>query len=62
MLDAGRLIEFDEPHVLIQQPLGTFRKLVKQTGPQMARQLCNAAEDAYNRKHGVQTEYNKQSP
>jgi ATP-binding cassette subfamily C (CFTR/MRP) protein 4 len=50
VLDAGKVVEFDEPFILLQQPSSLFRKLVKQTGPQMARQLMAAAQkDHFNR-------------
>ncbi|KAI1287409.1 ATP-binding cassette sub-family C member 4 [Halotydeus destructor] len=52
VLDAGKLAEFDEPHLLLQQPLGLFRKLVKQTGHHMSKQLFEAAQRVYESKHG----------
>lgn len=43
VLDAGRLMEFDTPHNLLQNPGGIFTHLVEQTGPQMAKKLTHDA-------------------
>lgn len=51
VLDAGKLIEFDEPFKLLQNPASQFRKLVKQTGLEMASQLKRVAQETYNQKH-----------
>ncbi|XP_046989232.1 ATP-binding cassette sub-family C member 4-like isoform X1 [Schistocerca americana] len=48
VMDAGRMVEFDHPHVLLQNEEGYFYKMVQQTGPSMAEQLRRAAEECYN--------------
>jgi ATP-binding cassette subfamily C (CFTR/MRP) protein 4 len=53
VLEAGELAEFDEPYNLLQNPkYSMFRLLVKQTGPQMARQLQETALEVHLQKHG----------
>jgi ATP-binding cassette subfamily C (CFTR/MRP) protein 4 len=47
VLDAGKIIEFDKPYVLLQNNNGLFFKLVKQTGIAMATELFKAAKDAF---------------
>lgn len=39
VIDAGRAVEFDHPHLLLQLSGGHLRQLVTQTGSQTARQL-----------------------
>ncbi|KAI1287408.1 ATP-binding cassette sub-family C member 4 [Halotydeus destructor] len=53
VLDAGELVEMDEPFTLLQLPMGHFRKLVKLTGANMSRQLTQLAEEEYRRKHPI---------
>ncbi|KAM3958248.1 ATP-binding cassette subfamily C member 4 [Aphomia sociella] len=43
VLDAGRLMEFDHPHVLLQNRKGYFRRMVAETGPAMASLLHKLA-------------------
>lgn len=52
VLDAGKAIEFDMPYVLLQSPTSMFRKLIKQTGHQMARNLVAIAKQVYVSKYG----------
>ncbi|CAH0698828.1 unnamed protein product [Spodoptera exigua] len=47
VLDAGRLMEFDHPHVLLQNKKGYFRKMVSETGPSMASHLHKLAAQSY---------------
>src|SRR5699024_7089299 len=39
VLDAGRIMQFDTPHRLLQDQSGIFYNLVQQTGPDMAQKL-----------------------
>ena len=55
VLDAGQIVEFDEPYLLLQNTDGLFRKLVNQTGKQMETKLHFLAKEAYFNK------YNKHS-
>ncbi|RZB40188.1 ABC tran and/or MMR HSR1 domain containing protein, partial [Asbolus verrucosus] len=49
VLDAGRMVEFDHPHVLLEDVEGMFYGLVKQTGKAMAENLAKIANEGYNR-------------
>uniref|UniRef100_A0A3Q1B681 Cystic fibrosis transmembrane conductance regulator n=1 Tax=Amphiprion ocellaris TaxID=80972 RepID=A0A3Q1B681_AMPOC len=44
VLDAGEIHAYDEPYSLLQDPNGTFYKMVQQTGKQEAAALQSAAE------------------
>ncbi|KAJ6222676.1 hypothetical protein RDWZM_001221 [Blomia tropicalis] len=52
VLDAGRLIEFDEPHVLLQDEQGLFFSMVKMTGKSMASNLHEMARLAHLSRNG----------
>ncbi|KOB70308.1 putative ATP-dependent bile acid permease, partial [Operophtera brumata] len=43
VLDAGRLMEYDHPHILLQNKKGYFRRMVGETGTTMARGLHKLA-------------------
>ncbi|CEP03773.1 unnamed protein product (mitochondrion) [Plasmodiophora brassicae] len=43
MLSAGKILEFDKPATLLDNPNGAFFSLVAQTGPQTARKLRQLA-------------------
>lgn len=51
VLDAGQMVEFDEPYNLLLQSSGLFCKLVKQTGQEMAKKLSEEAQKAYIKRH-----------
>ena len=50
VLDAGRLIEFDEPHLLLQNENGLFASMVRMTGKGMAQNLKEMAKIAYDNR------------
>ena len=50
VLRSGELIEFDEPHILLNQSSSYLSKLVEQTGPSNAERLRNMAMESY-KKH-----------
>jgi ATP-binding cassette subfamily C (CFTR/MRP) protein 4 len=50
MLRKGELIEFNEPHVLLQDPSSYLSKLVNHTGPAAAQRLRDMALDAHNKR------------
>lgn len=50
VLDAGRLIEFDEPHLLLQNENGLFASMVRMTGKGMAQSLKEMAKISYDNK------------
>ncbi|KAL0895472.1 hypothetical protein ABMA27_011590 [Loxostege sticticalis] len=54
VLDAGRLMEFDHPHVLLQNKKGYFRKMVAETGPSMTPILHKMAAESYRKLTGYQ--------
>ncbi|XP_038050161.1 multidrug resistance-associated protein 4-like [Patiria miniata] len=49
VLDAGRLVEFDEPYVLLQKEDGIFNKMVQKTGKAEMANLLQIADDTYHR-------------
>ena len=51
VLDEGRVVEFDVPHLLLQFSNGYFTSMVKQTGSQFEKILRAAAQRAYDEKH-----------
>ena len=53
VLDSGRLKEFDEPHLLLQNRCSYFYQLVEQTGS--ITELAQAARQAYLHRHQPQT-------
>ena len=57
VLDSGRLKEFDEPHLLLQNRWGHFYRLVKQTGSLTSTHLAQAARQAFLRRHQPQASY-----
>lgn len=52
VMDAGRMIEFDHPHLLLEAN-GHFKGMVEQTGPSMTAQLREVARQAYLNKHDI---------
>ncbi|CAH0698992.1 unnamed protein product [Spodoptera exigua] len=52
VMDAGRMVEYDHPHMLLQNPDGILRGMVDQTGRGMAETLCRVAKQAYDSKMG----------
>ncbi|KNC97598.1 uncharacterized protein SPPG_07067 [Spizellomyces punctatus DAOM BR117] len=50
VLDAGQILEFDEPKKLLDKEGGDFRSLVEQTGPDEYRMLYGLAERAHEER------------
>ncbi|XP_050545467.1 probable multidrug resistance-associated protein lethal(2)03659 isoform X2 [Daktulosphaira vitifoliae] len=50
VMDAGNMVEFDYPHILLQNKHGFLFKMVEETGPSTAELLCNIAEESYKKK------------
>ncbi|XP_042350397.1 ATP-binding cassette sub-family C member 4-like [Plectropomus leopardus] len=53
VLDAGRIREYDEPYVLLQNREGLFYQMVQQTGRAEAASLLHAAKQVYMNKKRV---------
>ncbi|XP_060810337.1 ATP-binding cassette sub-family C member 4 [Amyelois transitella] len=51
VMDAGQMVEFDHPHVLLQREDGVLRAMVRQTGRAMAGSLGAVARQGYDKKH-----------
>ncbi|RUS16196.1 P-loop containing nucleoside triphosphate hydrolase protein [Jimgerdemannia flammicorona] len=54
VLEAGEVVEFGEPHELLQREDGWLTHMVKQTGPESERELRNVAEALWKRTHCVE--------
>ncbi|CAH0557997.1 unnamed protein product [Brassicogethes aeneus] len=50
VMESGTMVEFDHPHLLLQNPDGYFHKMVLETGPSMTLQLKDVAQEAYESK------------
>ena len=50
VLDAGEVVEFDEPYALIQRPNSLFSTMVSQTGPDALVQLQRIARLAHEKR------------
>ncbi|XP_077946528.1 ATP-binding cassette sub-family C member 4 isoform X1 [Gasterosteus aculeatus] len=53
VLDAGRVQEYDEPYVLLQNQEGLFHQMVEQTGKAEAASLLHTAKQVYMNKKRV---------
>jgi ATP-binding cassette subfamily C (CFTR/MRP) protein 4 len=47
VMDNGRLMEFDSPYMMLQNPEGTFTKMVAETGKGMSRELIRIATEKH---------------
>lgn len=45
VMDAGIMVEFEHPHILLQNENGFLYKMVQQTGPAMTETLTKVAEE-----------------
>ncbi|XP_049888074.1 probable multidrug resistance-associated protein lethal(2)03659 [Pectinophora gossypiella] len=57
VLDAGRVMEFDHPHILLQNKRGYFSKMVAETGRSMTQMLTKMAAESYEKKMAEETNY-----
>lgn len=53
VMDAGRLVEFDHPHKLLNNPQGYFTKMVNETNEKMSAQLHEIAKTTYINNGGI---------
>jgi ATP-binding cassette subfamily C (CFTR/MRP) protein 4 len=49
-MEVGTMVEFDHPHILLQNKEGHFYNMVQETGHIMAEQLSRIAEECYHTK------------
>ncbi|KAG6461025.1 multidrug resistance-associated protein 4 isoform X1 [Manduca sexta] len=52
VMDSGRLVEFDHPYKLLNNPDGHFTKMVKETSDKMSAQLYQIAKNTYIKNVG----------
>lgn len=50
LMEAGTMVEFSHPHVLLQNHSSKFAKMVADTGRSTSDQLKKIARDCYQRK------------
>ncbi|XP_068628825.1 ATP-binding cassette sub-family C member 4-like isoform X2 [Battus philenor] len=53
VMDSGRLVEFDHPYHLLNNPEGHFTKMVKETNEKMSAQLYQIAKNTFLNNGGV---------
>lgn len=53
VLDAGKVVDFEEPHIMLQNEKGLFSLMVRMTGKGMAENLKEMAKLAYDSKRGT---------
>lgn len=53
VMEAGQVVEFDEPYNLLRNTNGLFLSMVRETGTMFENMLMKAAEAAFLQKHGV---------
>lgn len=53
VMDNGCMVEFDHPHILLQNTKGHFTRMVGETGPSMVAQLKKIAKENYELTHRV---------
>uniref|UniRef100_A0A0U9HVH0 Putative ABCC protein n=1 Tax=Chrysomela populi TaxID=154003 RepID=A0A0U9HVH0_CHRPP len=53
VMDAGRCVEFDHPHLLLQNENGVFHSLVMQTGRSTAKNLMAIAEEKFKTEQSI---------
>lgn len=51
VMDTGRAVEFDEPHILLQKTDGIFRDMVNALGALEAKRLAHLADAKFKSKH-----------
>lgn len=53
VMEAGTLIEFDHPHILLQNTNSKFAKMVSDTGRSTSDQLKKIAKNCYEKKFAL---------
>ena len=54
MLDNGRVVQYDDPHILLLQTDGQFARMVRQAGSDEEERLLKIAKDHYVRRESLQ--------
>ncbi|XP_025834708.1 probable multidrug resistance-associated protein lethal(2)03659 isoform X5 [Agrilus planipennis] len=57
VMDAGSMVEFDHPHILLRNTKGFLYSMVQQTGRAMAETLMRIAEQSYNKHIGASSQF-----
>lgn len=50
VMDAGKAVEYDHPHHLLQNTNGVFYNMVEETGPAVAELLKHQAKEHYEKQ------------
>lgn len=53
VMESGTMVEFDHPHMLLQNPNGVFYKMVAESGRALSEQLRKIARESYQRQLSV---------
>lgn len=50
VMDAGRAVEFEPPHLLLEKTTGIFKEMVNATGTEEAQNLARTAKESFESK------------
>lgn len=50
VMDGGKIVEFDYPYLLLQNPYSHLSSMVRETGIMMSASLRKIAESSFNKK------------
>lgn len=53
VMDQGTIVEFNHPHILLNNSQGIFYPMVQSTGTHMSEQLKKIARNCYLKRQGV---------
>lgn len=48
VMERGEVVEFDEPHILLQDQFSSFSRLTNETNPETASKLQKEAEKCFH--------------
>ena len=57
VLDEGKLVEFDEPFLLLQNEDSLFSKMVEHTSKHLSTNLYDVARQSFFSRHGITDEF-----
>ncbi|KAK0081216.1 hypothetical protein PV326_007800 [Microctonus aethiopoides] len=55
VMDTGNIVEFDHPHILLQNESGFFSNMVRETGNTSAKILAAIAKETYEKYQSIST-------